>query len=222
MHYFGASRADLWVSSCHFCFQIRLVSIVARDRVPAAVLWIRVWTHTYIIYKFISCNFSIPDQTRVGHGPGPGLPGHGPSHMAGRIVLTDWDPLVRIPWSRSPERLHADLAPPRQCFFSFTAEFRLKSFSTLGRPSRKSIYDMGGLTEADWIRRFQIRCERIADVLNRPQLRHLRTHDLVPWPPYVYTPIGSRRWRNLFCAWRDLCYAMARAMAEEHGFEFED
>ncbi len=95
--------------------------------------------------------------------------------------------------------------------------------ATLGRPSRMPIY--GGqnqssrpLTEAGWIKRFDVRCERIAEISNRPAVRYLRSHFICPMPPNVYIPIGTRRWHNLFRLWRDLCYAMA----EENGFEFDD
>ena len=59
---------------------------------------------------------------------------------------------------------------------------------------------------------FWVRCQRVADTLNRPQFRFLRAVGVVPPPPHCGLLVGQRRWRNLFIRWRELGYAMAREL----------
>ncbi len=69
--------------------------------------------------------------------------------------------------------------------------------------------------EKAFLKRYHARCERIAEIYNREALRFLRSHHMVPPPPNVFLDVGNRVWRNLLCAWRDLCFAMAT----EYGYE---
>ena len=71
------------------------------------------------------------------------------------------------------------------------------------------------LTEADWQKRFDKRAELIAEMSNRPPLRHLRRHFVCPLPPNIYIRIGNRAWSNQFRLWRN----WAHAMAKDAGFE---
>ena len=67
----------------------------------------------------------------------------------------------------------------------------------------------------DYQKKFRYRCERVADILNRPAFCYLRYHDLCPWPPHCGLWVGQHKWRNMFCNWRDFGFALAG----ENGFE---
>ena len=65
------------------------------------------------------------------------------------------------------------------------------------------------LTEADWDKRFLQRCQLVAEMSNRPPLRHLRARFVCPLPPHCGLRVGNRVWRHQFILWRELCFAMA-------------
>jgi hypothetical protein len=71
------------------------------------------------------------------------------------------------------------------------------------------------LSKADalWYqRRFDYRCERIADILNRPAFRFLREAGMVPFPPHAGLNCGQRAWHAAFRSWREYGHRLAAAL----------
>ena len=63
--------------------------------------------------------------------------------------------------------------------------------------------------EARFRKHFQVRCERLAEMYNRPSFRFLRALGLDPPPPHCGLLVGQRRWSMLFIWWREVGFAMA-------------
>ncbi len=66
--------------------------------------------------------------------------------------------------------------------------------------------------QARFRKHFKVRCERLADMYNRPRFRFLRVLGLDPPPPHCGLLVGQRRWSMLFIRWRELGFAMATAL----------
>ncbi len=63
--------------------------------------------------------------------------------------------------------------------------------------------------QARFRKHFKVRCERLADMYNRPRLCFLRALGLDPPPPHCGLLVGQRRWSMLLIRWRELGFAMA-------------
>ncbi len=61
-------------------------------------------------------------------------------------------------------------------------------------------------------RRFQYRCERIANILNRPAFCFVREAGAVPFPPHAGLTCGQVRWNAAFRTWRDYGYLLGAAL----------
>ena len=108
------------------------------------------------------------------------------------------------------------------CRVSAQALLRSTQMPALSRRQYDLAFLQGGVPglngeryERAWAQRQWRRCERIAEMWNRPALLFLRARHMVPPPPNVFLFVGLRRWSCLFCAWRDLAFAMATLLGYE-------
>ncbi len=85
------------------------------------------------------------------------------------------------------------------------------------RPQRQGATGPGRVSDAVWAKHCWVRCERVAEMANRPFVKFLRLRGLCPPPPDCGLPVGQRRWHMVFIRWREFCVAMAVL----HGFRGE-
>ena len=81
-----------------------------------------------------------------------------------------------------------------------------------GMPRRRDYNHVFEFEEARFAKHFQVRCERVADIYNRPRFRLLRSlgaGPIIPPPPHCGLLVGQRRWHLAFTCWRNFCFAMA-------------
>ena len=86
------------------------------------------------------------------------------------------------------------------------------SRSVTCKDSAHSFVPMGTLSKSDaaWYqKRFNLRCARIAEIINRPAFRFLQEAGKVPHPPHAGLACGQRSWDRFFRTWRDYGFSLA-------------
>ena len=112
-----------------------------------------------------------------------------------------------------PSVVGAPLSGPIGAPSGFTRSVACKVSAQVSVPTPRLFRMPLSKADALWYqRRFDCRCERIADILNRPAFRFLRETGMVPFPPHAGLNCGQRAWHAACRSWREYGYKLAVAL----------